>query len=60
MNKKLKKYTYIIDGLDCANCARKIEDAIKKDSNYSDVNLNFSTSKLTFSTIILGQLLPLL
>lgn len=51
MNKKLKKYTYIIDGLDCANCARKIEDAIKKDSNYSDVNLNFSTSKLTFSTI---------
>ena len=46
----LKNYKYILEGLDCANCAKKIEDAIAKKDGYQDVNVNFSTLKLTFKT----------
>lgn len=43
-------YRYILKGLDCANCAKKIEDTIAKKEGYKDVNVNFSTLKLTFTT----------
>ena len=46
----LKNYKYKLEGLDCANCAKKIEDAIAKKEEYQDVNVNFSTLKLTFRT----------
>lgn len=46
-----KKYTYILKGLDCANCARKIELAIRKINDYEDVTVNFSTSKLSFNAV---------
>lgn len=46
------KYTYKIIGLDCANCAKKIEDYLNKDKRFKDVVLNFSTSKLTYVTNI--------
>ena len=46
------KYTYKIIGLDCANCAKKIEDYLNKDERFQDVVLNFSTSKLTYETNI--------
>lgn len=46
----MKNYKYILEGLDCANCAKKIEDAIAKKDGYQDVNVNFSTLKLTFKT----------
>ena len=46
------KYTYKIIGLDCANCAKKIEDYLNKDKRFNDVVLNFSTSKLTYVTNI--------
>ncbi len=46
----MKSYKYILEGLDCANCAKKIEDAIAKKEGYEDVNVNFSTLKLTFKT----------
>lgn len=45
-----KKYTYTLSGLDCANCARKIQDSLNKKDNYKNVIVNFSTSKLTFET----------
>lgn len=46
----MKKYSYIINGLDCANCARKVEEHLAHDERYKDVKLNFSTLKLSFST----------
>ena len=46
----LKNYKYTLEGLDCANCAKKIEDTIAKNEEYKDVNVNFSTLKLTFKT----------
>ena len=41
------KCKYNISNLDCANCARKIEEALKKDKNILDASVNFSTLKLT-------------
>ena len=32
----LKSYKYILNGLDCANCAKKIEDAILKELEGTD------------------------
>ena len=46
----MKSYKYTLEGLDCANCAKKIEDEIAKKEGYQDVNVNFSTLKLTFKT----------
>ena len=44
------KYKYNISNLDCANCARKIEDALNKDKEIKSANLNFNTLKLTIET----------
>ena len=46
----MKSYRYKVEGLDCANCAKKIEDKISKIEGYEDVKLNFSTQKLSFKT----------
>ncbi len=46
----LKNYKYLLEGLDCANCAKKIEDKIAATEGYEDVNVNFSTLKLSFKT----------
>ncbi len=35
--------------VDCANCAAKLEDAIRKLDNVEDVNVNFLTQKLTLT-----------
>ena len=39
--------TYYIEGLDCANCAAKMEDAIKKLDGVNDANVSFMTQKMT-------------
>ena len=46
----LKSYRYILEGLDCASCAKKIEDKIASIDGYEDVAVNFSTLKLSFKT----------
>ena len=46
----MKNYRYTLEGLDCANCAKKIEDKIAQTEGYNDVTVNFSTSKLSFKT----------
>ena len=46
----MKSYKYTLEGLDCANCAKKIEDEIAKTKGYDDVIVNFSTLKLTFKS----------
>lgn len=46
----MKSYRYILEGLDCANCAKKVEDKIANTEGYEDVTVNFSTLKLSFKT----------
>ena len=42
MNKKFKQHD-----LDCANCAAKMEEAIKKIEGVSDATVSFMTQKMT-------------
>ena len=42
MKKKFK-----LENLDCANCAAKMEDAIKKLDGVNDASVSFLTQKLT-------------
>ncbi|MDO4384131.1 MAG: cation transporter [Eubacteriales bacterium] len=42
MKKKFK-----LDEVDCANCAAKMEDAIKKIDGVEDASVNFMTQKMT-------------
>jgi copper chaperone CopZ len=42
MKKKFK-----LQDLDCANCAAKMEDAIKKIDGVNDANVSFMTQKMT-------------
>ena len=42
MKKKFK-----LQDLDCANCAAKMEEAIKKIQGVSDANVSFMTQKMT-------------
>lgn len=42
MKKKFK-----LEDLDCANCAAKMEDAIKKIEGVNDANVSFMAQKLT-------------
>lgn len=37
---------YRIEELDCANCARKMEDAIRKIEGVENVTVNFLTQKM--------------
>lgn len=46
----MKSCRYILEGLDCANCAKKVEDKIASTEGYNNVNVNFSTLKLSFET----------
>ena len=46
----MKSYKYTLEGLDCAACAKKVEDEIANTEGYEDVVVNFSTLKLTFNT----------
>ncbi len=41
------KKTFKMVDLDCANCARKMEDAIRKLDGVTDVTISFLTQKLT-------------
>lgn len=41
------KKVYSIEGIDCANCAAKIEDKINKMKNIEEANLNFMMGKLS-------------
>lgn len=43
----MKKYIFTINNLDCANCARELEEFLNKQDNLFDVKINFNTKKLT-------------
>lgn len=40
------KRRYMLEGLDCANCASKIENAISGLNGVKEANVNFVTTKL--------------
>ena len=44
------KYKYNIKNLDCANCAKKIEEKLNKDKNIKNTIVNFSTSTISVET----------
>lgn len=41
------KLKYIVENLDCANCAAKIEDAVSKIDGVNSVSVSFMTLKMT-------------
>lgn len=41
------KKKFKLQDLDCANCAAKMEDAIKKLDGVNDANVSFMTQKMT-------------
>ena len=41
------KKRFNLTDLDCANCARKMEDAIKKIDGVTDASVSFMTQKMT-------------
>lgn len=43
---KNQSFKLILEGLDCANCANKIENRINKLERIKEANVNFSTSQL--------------
>ena len=45
------KYNFKITGLDCANCAIKLEDAVSKIQGVKKVSINFMTQKMDLEII---------
>ena len=43
----LETRVYLLEGLDCANCAAKMEAAIKKLDGVTDATVSFMTQKMT-------------
>ena len=41
------KIKYILEGLDCANCAAKIENEVAKIEGVKEVSVSFMTTKMT-------------
>lgn len=46
----MNKYIYKLTGLDCAACAREVEERLEKEKYLYDVNVNFSLMRLTFKS----------
>lgn len=44
------KHEFILEGLNCANCASKIEEKIIHDERFANVSFNFATKKLILDT----------
>lgn len=46
------KKTYRLENLECASCAAKMEDGIRKLPGIEFASVNFMTGKLTVETVI--------
>jgi Cd2+/Zn2+-exporting ATPase len=46
----MEKYKINVNNLDCANCARKLEEELNKNDKFKNVVVNFGTSKLTYES----------
>ena len=49
------KKVYMLEDLDCANCALKMADGIKKIDGIVNAEVNFMTQKMTIETEIDDQ-----
>lgn len=57
------KRMYRLEGLDCANCAAKLEKAIRKVDGIKEANINFMLLKLTIEfddEIVIQKVLTLI
>lgn len=54
----MKRKVYILEGLDCANCAAKMERKISKLPELSDVSITYATRQLRFSAENPEEVLP--
>lgn len=50
--------TYILEGLDCANCAAKIEARLKEMEGVDDVSITFATKQMKLSSKDPDSLIP--
>ena len=48
----MQKYKYTINNLDCADCARELEEMLNKRDDFSEVVVNFNTCKLSYKSDI--------
>ncbi len=48
--KRLTNNTFYLEGLNCANCAAKIEDSLKQNQSFTFVNFSFATKKLVLES----------
>lgn len=46
----MSKYRYNINNLDCANCARKIEEMLNNNSDFKNALVNFNTCKVSYES----------
>lgn len=46
----MKKYKYNINNLDCAACAREIEEMLNKHGDFSNATVNFNTCKIAYES----------
>ena len=49
VEKKVKSYSFKIQGMSCNSCANRIEKIIKKEEGIIEANVNFATEKLSIS-----------
>lgn len=46
----MRKYKYNIHNLDCASCARKVEEELNKNNRFKNARVNFNTSKISYES----------
>ena len=46
----MKRYKYKINNLDCANCAREIEEMLNDRDDFKEAVVNFSTCKISYTS----------
>ena len=46
----MRKYRFKINNLDCANCAKKLEDTLNNNSKMKNVVVNFAASKISYES----------
>ena len=46
----MTKYKYNVNGMHCAHCAKKMEDYLSNQEDFSNVIVNFNTCKLTYES----------
>lgn len=46
----MKKYKYNVNNLDCANCAREVEESLNENKDFKNVIVNFNTKKLIYES----------